>query len=107
MLQFVDIVKFVNNIFLAEKGFSITRECGLAPCQFSDDAINKQLGLGCDQGRAEYSCITCCKENGCNKSSASVLKSGYTFRMLLLVMLVLLTISRKFQPPYVSDSVKF
>ncbi|RZF40525.1 hypothetical protein LSTR_LSTR000404 [Laodelphax striatellus] len=48
-------------------GFTIKRECGLGPCQFDDEMVQKGLGLDrCDRTRKQYFCVHCCNESGCN-----------------------------------------
>ncbi|XP_073984231.1 uncharacterized protein [Rhodnius prolixus] len=56
----------------ANNGFVLKRECGLGPCGFEDDMVNRGLGLDhCDTSKDEYFCVFCCKESGCNKDSLS------------------------------------
>lgn len=58
-------------IFSEDKGYVIKRECGLGPCGFEDDMVNKGLGLdGCDRSKDDYFCVSCCKTSGCNKNAA-------------------------------------
>lgn len=71
----------------ATKGFVMKKECGLGPCGFSDDMVNKGLGLDqCDTSKDEYFCVFCCKESGCN--NAAILKIAQTLfgSVLLFIM---------------------
>ncbi|GJQ69664.1 hypothetical protein Trydic_g18420 [Trypoxylus dichotomus] len=80
--------------------FRIRRECGLAPCGFNDAMVDRGLGFDkCDRSKHEYSCILCCKGNGCNKNAAHVLKCS---KLLLcaFVIIVILSIIKNYQPPY-------
>ncbi|XP_044734464.1 uncharacterized protein LOC123296853 [Chrysoperla carnea] len=71
----------------AQNGFTLKRECGLGPCGFDDDAMNKGLGLdGCDRSRDEYFCIFCCRGNGCNKSVGSRLLVQQSFLLVFSVL---------------------
>ncbi|CAH1375323.1 hypothetical protein MTP99_016792 [Tenebrio molitor] len=75
-----------------ENGFSIKRECGLGPCGFDDDMVNKGLGFGnCDRSREEYFCILCCRDSGCNKSGST----SVTSPNLLLLITFLFNLMKK------------
>lgn len=87
--------------FSADQGFTIKRECGLGPCGFDDLMMNKGLGWNsCDRSSDEYFCVFCCKENGCNQSTAFLHKPSIIL-ILALVIIVFLNIFERFQPPYI------
>ncbi|XP_063928017.1 uncharacterized protein LOC135141077 isoform X2 [Zophobas morio] len=79
----------------AEDGFSIKRECGLGPCGFDDDMVNKGLGFDCDRSRAEYFCIFCCRDSGCNNSE-SVFAASSSTALLVTTLVVTLYWRNKF-----------
>jgi len=70
----------------ATNGFTLKRECGLGPCGFEDDMVNRGLGLDkCDTSKDEYFCVFCCRESGCNKDSATDLQIP-VFTLLALTL---------------------
>ncbi|GLV32837.1 hypothetical protein CBL_00456 [Carabus blaptoides fortunei] len=73
----------------AKNGFSIKRECGLGPCGFNDDMMNRGLGLdGCDRSKDEYFCVFCCRDSGCNKSKAPLPVPSVTSLLAALSILL-------------------
>ena len=65
------------------------KECGLGPCGFEDDMVNKGLGLAdqCDTSKDEYFCVFCCKESGCN--SAGLLTPHLTVLFVSILSVIL------------------
>lgn len=65
------------------------KECGLGPCGFEDDMVNKGLGLAdqCDRSKDEYFCVFCCRESGCN--AAVILTSHFTVLILSVLCVIL------------------
>nr|XP_022920864.1 uncharacterized protein LOC111429233 [Onthophagus taurus] len=84
----------------ASTGFQIKRECGLGPCDFNDLLMNNNLGMKCDRSKQEYSCLSCCKGNGCNNNSDKRSKISWTLFMMVVLM-ISLQIVKNYQPPYV------
>ncbi|CAG0902339.1 unnamed protein product [Darwinula stevensoni] len=72
----------------AGKQETIEKECAIGPCSLA------QVGLKlddhhCDRTREEYTCVYCCKENGCNWTSGSTgRRAGALLPMLLLLFAV-------------------
>ncbi|XP_054706736.1 uncharacterized protein LOC129216547 [Uloborus diversus] len=56
-----------------DDGVWIHKSCALGPCSLRDQSQTTGLGLDhCDRSQAEYDCITCCKEDGCNTGGADI-----------------------------------
>ncbi|XP_060527738.1 uncharacterized protein LOC132702896 [Cylas formicarius] len=83
----------------AKDGFSVKRECGLAPCGFDDEMVNRGLGLdNCDRSKEEYSCTYCCKQSGCNRNDSNGKIPSLT--LIVFMLITLLNLARDFIPPY-------
>ncbi|KAK9738801.1 hypothetical protein QE152_g9526 [Popillia japonica] len=84
--------------------FTINRECGLAPCGFNDEMVDRGLGFDkCDRSKHEYFCILCCKGNGCNKSASNMPKFS-KFLLSVSLLIAILSIIKNYQPPYLSSN---
>lgn len=107
--KIICLIIYYNDVnvisFTGSGDFTIKRECGLAPCGFNDAMVDKGLGLdNCDRSKHEYSCILCCKGNGCNKSGANSLRDPFRIVSLTLVLIVIINLAKNYFPPYVIQS---
>lgn len=103
-LVFLSFVSDPN--FSVERGFLLKRECGLGPCSFDDNMASRGLGWdGCDRTKDAFFCVSCCKGNGCNKSSSSSPEEGPRLVVVAVCLLavIMLEIFKGFQPPYLPD----
>ncbi|XP_067140157.1 uncharacterized protein [Centruroides vittatus] len=72
-----------------DEGYQIEKKCALAPCSLRDPSQNTGLGLDhCDRSKAEFSCISCCKGDGCNKDGSENLQSFSSYIILVLCHLL-------------------
>lgn len=93
---------------LISGGFKIKRECGLGPCNFDDSIVNNVLGLSsCDINKNSF-CLSCCRENGCNKNNSNRKKlPNLTLLLFIAITIAILNIRENFQPPYFSKMHKY
>ncbi|XP_075218134.1 uncharacterized protein LOC142322929 [Lycorma delicatula] len=71
-----------------ENPLTIKRECGLGPCDFGDEIMNRGLGLDiCDRSKDKFFCIFCCTESGCNNSDHLHFHRHYFLIILLLIVI--------------------
>ncbi|KAK6638182.1 hypothetical protein RUM44_008610 [Polyplax serrata] len=86
----------------ADKGFQIKRECGLGPCGFEDDMVNRGLGMdGCDRTKEDYFCVFCCKTDGCNRNSSF----HFSGSVILVIFLTLLSMSSSKKQELARDEI--
>ncbi|XP_030760942.1 uncharacterized protein LOC115886052 [Sitophilus oryzae] len=86
-----------------KNSFVVKRECGLAPCAFDDEMAVRGLGMNCDRSRKEYFCTSCCKENGCNRNSATTIKLHNVLIFFTIAFICILNLFRDFIPPFVQS----
>jgi hypothetical protein len=57
---------------------TITKSCTIAPCDMSF-VSGLPAGLPCDTTSPDYTCVHCCKEDGCNAHSSAAASSSSMF----------------------------
>ncbi|XP_076374220.1 uncharacterized protein LOC143258689 [Tachypleus tridentatus] len=71
-----------------ESSFTITKTCALGPCNLRDPKQSTGLGLDhCDRSRSEYTCIHCCKDDGCNKDGVGGVHPSMIMVSFLLILM--------------------
>ncbi|XP_022257546.1 uncharacterized protein LOC111089405 [Limulus polyphemus] len=74
--------------------FIITKTCALGPCNLLDSKQSTGLGLDhCDRSSSEYSCVHCCKDDGCNKDGVDNVHPSLVTMFILLFLTTVVFLS--------------